>query len=134
MNNESIHLPRILSLGIRRPGQSLFVLVLISVLALLGALRVQTDTSLARMIRQDGIERQAYLHVAREFGSDQRSFVYVRDDALWTPGKLAALEQLHDELRRLPFVERIDDLFTLPTVIGIDGQFYAQPLLPAAPE
>jgi predicted RND superfamily exporter protein len=133
MNNESIHLPRILSLGIRRPGQSLFVLVLISVLALLGALRVQTDTSLARMIRQDGIERQAYLHVAREFGSDQRSFVYVRDDALWTPGKLAALEQLHDELRRLPFVERIDDLFTLPTVIGIDGQFYAQPLLPAAP-
>jgi hypothetical protein len=73
------------------------------------------------------------LHVAREFGSDQRSFVYVRDDALWTPGKLAALEQLHDELRRLPFVERIDDLFTLPTVIGIDGQFYAQPLLPAAP-
>jgi predicted RND superfamily exporter protein len=133
MNDESVNLPHFLHLGIRRPGRSLFIVFLISVVAVLGTLRVKTDTSLARMIRQDGIERQAYLQVAREFGSDQRSYVYVRDDAMWTPGKLAALEQLHEELRRLPFVERIDDLFTVPSVSSIDGQLYAQPLLPTAP-
>jgi predicted RND superfamily exporter protein len=133
MNDESVNLPHFLNLGIRRPGRSLFIVFLISIVAVLGTLRIKTDTSLARMIRQDGIERQAYLQVAREFGSDQRSYVYVRDDALWTPGKLAALEQLHEELRRLPFVERIEDLFTVPSVSSIDGQLYAQPLLPAAP-
>lgn len=133
MNNEPISLPRFLRIGVRRPGHSLLIVFLVSLAAALGALRIKTDTSLSRMIRQEGIERQAYLQVAREFGSDQRSFVYVRDDQLWTPGKLAALEHLHDELRRLPFVERIDDLFTSPNVTSIEGQLYVQPLLPAAP-
>lgn len=133
MNDESANLPRFLSVGVRRPGHALFIVFFVSVLALLGTFRIKTDTSLARMIRQDGIERQAYLQVAREFGSDQRSYVYVRDEALWSPGKLAALEQLHEELRRLPFVERIDDLFTLSAVSSTDGQLYAQPLLPSAP-
>ena len=38
-------------------------------------------------------DRQTYQRVTREFGSDNRTIVYVRDAALWTPAKLAALER-----------------------------------------
>ncbi|MBI5107909.1 MAG: MMPL family transporter [Rhodocyclales bacterium] len=133
MNDEFPHLPRFLRMGVRHPRQSLLLILLLSLAAMVGALRLNIDTSLDRLIRQDGIDRQAYLHVAREFGSDQRSFIYLRDEQLWSPEKLAALEQLHEALRRLPFVERIDDLFTAPAVKALDGQLYAHPLLLAAP-
>lgn len=133
MNDDSLNLPRFLRVGTRHPRRSLVLILIISLVAALGVLRLKVDTSLDRLIRQDGLERQAYLQVAREFGSDQRSFIYLRDEQLWTPEKLAALESLHEELRRLPFVERIDDLFTSPTVTSLDGQLYSHALLLAAP-
>jgi predicted RND superfamily exporter protein len=133
MNDELPNLPRFLRMGVRHPRQSLLLILLVSLAAIVGALRINIDTSLDRLIRQDGIDRQAYLHVAREFGSDQRSFIYLRDEQLWSPEKLAALEQLHEALRRLPFVERIDDIFTAPTVKALDGQLRSHPLLLTAP-
>lgn len=133
MSDESPKLPRFLRVGVRHPRQSLLLIFFVSLAALVGTLRISIDTSLDRLIRQDGIDRQAYLQVAREFGSDQRSFIYLRDEQLWSPEKLAALEQLHEELRRLPFVERLDDLFTAPTVKNLDGQLYSHPLVLAAP-
>ena len=133
MNDESPNLPRFLRVGMRHPRHSLLLILLVSLAAIMGVLRVTIDASLDRLIRQDGIDRQAYLQVAREFGSDQRSFIYLRDEQLWTPEKLIALEQLHEELRRLPFVERIDDLFSAPTVKNLDGQLFSHPLLLAAP-
>jgi hypothetical protein len=59
--------------------------------------------------------------VAREFGSDNRTFVYVRDGALWSPQKLAQLEELHYALEGLYFVHRVDDLFTLRSIRGSEG-------------
>jgi predicted RND superfamily exporter protein len=133
MTDDTPKLPRFLRVGTRHPRRSLLLILFISLAAALGLMRVKIDTSLDRLTRQDGIDRQAYLQVAREFGSDQRSFIYVRDDQLWTPGKLAALERLHEELLRLPFVERIDDLFTSPTVTNLEGRLYSHALLTAAP-
>lgn len=133
MTDDSMDLPRFLRVGTRHPGRVLMLILFFSVAALLGIMRIKTDTSLDRLIKQDGNDRQAYLHVAREFGSDQRSFIYVRDDQLWSPEKIALLERLHEDLRRLPFVERIDDLFTSPTVTSSDGQLHSHALLLAAP-
>jgi predicted RND superfamily exporter protein len=133
MTDDAPKLPRILRAGVLYPRQSLLLILLVSLAAIAGAFRLSIDTGLERLVRQDGIDRQAYLHVAREFGSDQRSFIYLRDEQLWSAEKLAALERLHDELRRQPFVERIDDLFAAPTVKSLDGQLLAHPLLAAAP-
>ncbi len=133
MTGDSLNLPRFLRAGTRHPRQSLLLLLFISLVAALGMLHIKTDTSLDRLTSQDGIDRQAYLQVAREFGSDQRSFIFIRDEQLWSPEKLAALEHLHEELRRLPFVERIDDLFTAPAVTSLDGQLHSHALLRAAP-
>jgi predicted RND superfamily exporter protein len=134
MNEQSESLLRRFSrIGANRPFSSLAFLLAVSLVAILGLLRVTVDTGSEQMMQRDGSERQVYLHVAREFGSDIRSFIYLKDELLWSPEKLGLLKQLHDELRKLPFVERIDDLFTRQTVLRIDGQLEAQPLLIAVP-
>ena len=134
MNDESPSLLRRLSLiGVKYQAASLAFLVAVSAVAGLGLLRITIDTGFDRLAPRDGVDRQAYLQVAREFGSDNRTFIYLRDDHLWSPAKLSALEHLHYELGKQPFVERIDDLFTSSTVLSIEGQIQAQPLLLTAP-
>ena len=126
-------LQRFFRMGAENPVPSLAFIVAISILAALGLSRLTVDTGFEQLVPKDDADRQAYLRVSREFGSDHRSFVYVRDPQLWTVPKLQALERLHQDLRQLPFVERIDDLFTLRTVRSVDGQLTARPLLVATP-
>jgi len=126
-------LQRFFRIGARRPFPVLVFLVAVSLFAALGLSRLTLDTGFERLVPRDDTDRQAYLRVSREFGSDHRSFVYVSDPQLWTPAKLQSLERLHDELRQLPFVERIDDLFTLRTVRSVDGRPSARLLLDSAP-
>lgn len=126
-------LRRFLRTGIDYPLASLVFLLLVSLLAASGISRVTIDTGPDRLQPREGQERPAYLQVAREFGSDNRSFILLRDEQLWTPAKLQALEHLHHELLQLPFVERIDDLFTTRSVQSVEGQLQSQPLLLAAP-
>ena len=134
MNQEpNSALRRFLRIGIDYPLASLVFLLLVSLLAASGISRVTIDTGPDRLLPREGHERQAYLHVAREFGSDNRSFILLRDEQLWTPAKLQALGHLHHELLQLPFVERIDDLFTTRSVRSVEGQLQSQPLLVPAP-
>ena len=126
-------LQRFFRFGADRPAPTLAGLVLVSLMAAFGLPKVVIDSGFDRLVPRDDAERQSYLRVAREFGSDHRSFVYVRDPELWTPAKLQALEKLHEDLRQLPFVERIDDLFTQRTVKSVEGQLTARPLLKDIP-
>ena len=113
-------LQRFFRFGSTYPLPTLAFLLAMSMAAGFGVTHVTVDTGFERLVPKDDPDRQAYLHVAREFGSDHRSFVYLSDPQLWTPAKLQAFERLHEELRQLPFVERIDDLFTQRTVRRID--------------
>lgn len=126
-------LQRCLRFGVDHPLPSLLFLIGVSLAAALGLPRISLDTGFERLVPRDNPDRQTYLRVAREFGSDHRSFVYLRDARLWSPAKLQALEHLHEELRQLPFVERIEDLFTHQTVRSVEGRLHARPLLAAAP-
>lgn len=126
-------LQRFFRMGIDYPLPSLAFLIVVSIGAVMGLPRVQVDAGFERLVPKDDPDRQAYLHVAREFGSDNRIYVYLRDPQLWSPGKLQAFERLHEDLRQLPFVERIDDLFTQRSVRRVEGQLGARPLLSTAP-
>jgi len=132
-------LRRLLRFGADRPWPALALILALSVLAAAGAQRVTFDTGATRLVDLDGLERQIYLHIAREFGSDYRSIVYVADPALWTPERLENLARLHDALRRLPFVERVDSLFSSPVMVageseGENRSWLARPLLPSVPD
>ena len=133
MNEPLSLLQRFVRLGATHALPTLIFLFVVSVGAALGLQHLTVDVGSARLVPADDPDRQAHLRVTREFGSDHRSFIYLRDEHLWTASKLQALERLHGELQQLPFVERIDDLFTATVVRSVDGQLHAVPLLGIAP-
>lgn len=126
-------LDRVLGIGIRRPAPVLAVLLALSLFAAVGLTRLVVDAGVSRLTASDEAARQTMLDITREFGSDERSFVFVRDPQLWTPAKLKLLETLHGEIARLPFVERVDDLFSQRSVRSIEGRLELRPLLAKLP-
>ena len=126
-------LQRFLYLGNRHPVFVVLTVLAISLAATLGLPGVSTETGTTHWLDQDSNAHQSYLHIAREFGSDRRSYVYLHDEHAWTPEKLQVLENLHNALRQLPFVERVDDLFSSPIVLSEEGQLHSQPLLAGVP-
>jgi len=133
MNQPLGLLRRLLRLGVDHPGAVLLFILAVTVLAGLGALRLTLDTGSARAADADSLERQTYLHIAREFGSDRRAFIYLHDKQLWTAERLQAVKALHEALQRLPFVERVDSLFSSPSLVVETDRWLSQPLLPTVP-
>jgi predicted RND superfamily exporter protein len=126
-------LQKLLLAGVERRFALALCLLALTVLAAMGVPKVRVDTGFGRLVLENSADRQTYQRVTREFGSDNRTIVYVRDDALWTPEKLAVLERLHRTLAALPAVERIDDLYTQRSLRSIDDSVVAGPLLSGVP-
>ena len=68
-----------------------------------------------------------------EFGSDNKTIIYIKDDDLWTPEKLLILEGLHRKVERIKNVTSVDSLFNLHTIHGKDGKIESMPVLSEAP-
>lgn len=127
-------LRRLLRLGADHPWPVLLLILCLSVIAAFGTLRIDFETGSIRAAESASIDRQTYLHIAREFGSDDLNVVYLRDANLWAPERLLAVRRLHDGLRQQPFVERVESIFSLPVVVVEAGRWLSQPLLPSPPE
>lgn len=125
---------RLLMLGVNHRLVSFFFLVLVTYVSYLGLSDLRVDTGFSSMISDTNPDKPVYDQIAREFGSDNRTIVYVRDTKLWSQRKLAALEELHYALEKLDFVERVDDLFNLRSIRGTGGQIDSRVLLPEAPK
>lgn len=121
-------------LGVNRRPAVLLFLILITVITGLGLPQLHVDTGFDSLISDTDPDKQIYDQIAREFGSDNRTIVYVKDKALWSPDKLAALEELHYALEGLDFVERVDDLFSLRSIRGSGGKIDSRVFLPEAPK
>ncbi len=124
---------KILMVGVTHRRSSLLVLLLLTLLAALGLPNLRIDTGFNSLIPVTDPNREIYDMVSREFGSDNRTLIYVRDDDLWTPATLARLESLHHALTDLPFVVRVEDLFTLRSIRGSNGAIESRLLMSVAP-
>ena len=78
-------LQKLLLAGVERRYALVLCLLALTAVAALGVPKVRIDTGFDRLILEKGADRQTYQRVTREFGSDNRTIVYVRDAALWTP-------------------------------------------------
>jgi predicted RND superfamily exporter protein len=99
----------------------------------MGLTRLQIDTGLDSLIPTDDPMRLVYERISDEFGTDNRSIIYIRDANLWVPEKLGALEKLHYQLTGLDYVTRVDDLFSIHTIRGEQGKVDSRPLMTEAP-
>jgi|UPI00037C9ACA hypothetical protein len=120
-------------LGVRYRVVTLLVLLLITVVTSLGLPDVRVDTGLGKLISEHDPHKEDYEKVIAEFGSDQQTVIYIRDAKLWTPERLTALASLHYALKALPFVDRVEDVFTLQVIAGKDGAIASHVLLKEPP-
>ncbi|MBN2125082.1 MAG: MMPL family transporter, partial [Deltaproteobacteria bacterium] len=127
-------LTRILMLGVNHRLAAFLILVAVTFAAGMGLPRLQLDTGFEGLIPETDPDLAVYRQISREFGPDERTTVYVRDAQLWSPAKLAALEELHLALAGLGFVERVEDLFTVRTIRGDGGRIASRLVLPQVPE
>ncbi len=124
---------RVLLLGLNHRLVVFALLALVTALAADGLQRLRVDTGLHSLISDADPDRQAYLRVAEEFGSDNRTLIYVRDERLWSRAKLEALERLQESVEQLDEVQRVESILTLRTVRGAGDTLDARPLLASGP-
>jgi predicted RND superfamily exporter protein len=108
-------------------------LLFVTVLAGIGILRLDVDTGVSSLIPANDPSRLVYQRIAGEFGTDDKTLIYIRDKDLWTPAKLQSMERLQRDLEKIEYAGKIDSLFTLHTVQGNEGRIDVVPLLAAAP-
>jgi uncharacterized protein len=116
----------------RRVLVTLFLLV-VTAFAGVGMLRLEVDTGVDSLIPADDPSRLVYQKVMGEFGTDNKTIIYIKDQNLWTPEKLARIEQLHFSIESIDGVSRVDSLFSLHTIQGVAGKVISRPLLLALP-
>jgi uncharacterized protein len=116
----------------RRVLVTLFLLV-ITAFAAAGMLRLQVDTGIDSLIPADDPSRLVYQKVMGEFGTDNKTIIYIKDQNLWSPEKLARIEKLHFAIESIDGVSRVDSLFSLHTIHGVAGKVISRPILLAAP-
>jgi uncharacterized protein len=125
---------QIYMLGYRHRGLVSLFLLIATVLIGAGMHRLQVDTGIDSLIPADDPSRLVYQKVMGEFGTDNKTIIYIKDQNLWTPGKLAKIEQLHFAIEKIEGVSRVNSLFTLHTLHGVDNKIITRPLLIAAPK
>ena len=115
-----------------RAAVTLF-LVATTLLAATGLPKLEVDTGLDSLIPASDPSRLIYQQWMGEFGSDNKTIIYIKDDDLWTPEKLLILEGLHRKVERIKNVTSVDSLFNLHTIHGKDGKIESMPVLSEAP-
>ena len=124
---------KILLAGLKHRVAVTLFLIITTLLAATGLPKLDVDTGVDSLIPARDPSRLIYQKVMGEFGSDNKTIIYIKDDNLWTPEKLAILEQLHRNAERIENVISVDSLFNLHTIHGKDGKIESRPVLSEAP-
>ncbi len=124
---------RIFLVGLKHRLAVTLFLVATTLLAATGLPKLEVDTGVDSLIPASDPSRLIYQQVMGEFGSDNKTIIYIKDDDLWTPEKLSILEGLHRKVERIKNVTSVDSLFNLHTVHGKDGKIESMPVLSEAP-
>ena len=104
--------------GLRQRRFVTILVLLITIPLGWGVTRLEMDTSFNSLIPADEPDRLAYQRAMDQFGSDNKTIIYVRDENLWSVDKLTHLEQLVRSLRETDHVSRVDSLFNLRVIEG----------------
>ena len=124
---------KLFMLGLKRPVAVTLFMVTATLFAAAGIPKLEIDTGLDSLIPASDPNRLIYQQVMGEFGSDNKTIIYIRDNNLWTPEKLSIIEGLHHDIERIDNVTSVDSLFNLHTIHGEDGKIESIPVLSEAP-
>jgi len=125
---------RILTFGARRPLISSVLILILTVIAFYGTLSLQVDTSYESMFSKEDSTYNTYKEVIDEFGSDNITLLYIKDQDIFDAEKLTRLEDLSFELMDMGSVDRVESLFTALNIRDNEGSLDLNPLMDITPE
>jgi predicted RND superfamily exporter protein len=111
----------------------LLLVAAISAAALPLAQKVRLDLGVESLYPSSSQAVADYERVRTAFGTDEVAAIHAEDPRLFTPDRLSTLGGIHKQLEQLPFVERIDSLFTLPDLRDEGGLISTAPVLARIP-
>ncbi len=125
---------RLILLFSQRPWIWLSFLLFASMLAAtqIGELRVRVSAN--EMLVVNDPQRAYYEEVKATFGEEQLVLLILEDPELLAPEKLKVLQDVVTDLKALPFVDRVESLFSVPHVRSVDGYLVKDPYLAELPK
>ena len=125
---------RLMMLCANRPWWALLLLLGLSLLAATQLQRVRVQISTDELLVIDDPQRDYYQQIEKQFGDEKLVLLYLRDPALMDPDKLKVLRGVLDDIARLPFVDRVESLFSVPHIKSVDGYLNKDPYLVKLPK
>jgi len=111
-------LVRFLDFPIRRPRTTIGLIVLITILLGVFAVRVRVDSALENLLPTADPERLYYDEVVRVFGSEEATVVGIFSDDVFHPDLLARIDRLS---RALEEIEAVREVLSLTTMKGVES-------------
>ncbi len=96
--------------------------------------RVRVQISTEELLLIDDPARDYYQQVSEQFGEEKIVLLYLQDAALMAPDKLKALKPVVNAPAALPFVDRVESLFSVPYLRSVDGYLKKDPYLARLPK
>lgn len=127
----TLGLERIGELPIRRPLVSVVCILVLTVLAVLGALRLQADDSLSRLFQSDTADYRRYEAVSRAFPSNEFDvLIAIESDALLARDNVDAMRDFVTDLQLVKGVTGVISFFSIRDAPA-PGVSIPGPLFPA---
>ena len=120
--------------SIRHPLIVIVIMVALTALFGSGIVKVRVDASASGMMIKGDPSIKFYEETLEKFGSDNVSVIFIQDDNLFTPEKIALIDELHFQFEELEAVERVESLFSVTNFKGEDGMLSTNPLVDYIPE
>lgn len=112
----------------------LIILAVISVGAAVQLPRLIIDPSLEGLNVTHPVDKENYHAAVDTFGSEKINIVYIRDPHLFSPEKLALIDDLVFDLEQLPGILKAESLFSVNNFKNEDGMLVTGPLAGWVPE
>lgn len=118
----------------KHPWQVLAGIALLSILSASQLKSLEVRISADEMLVMEDDEQQYFQQVKRIFGDEQVSLLYLEGKPLLAKDKLEVLQRVIERLETMPFVERVESLFSVPHVKTVEGYLDKEAYLAKLPE
>ncbi|MCP4131476.1 MAG: MMPL family transporter [bacterium] len=95
---------------------------------------LRIDASANSMMIKDDTELVYYHETLKKFGSDNIVVIFIRDKEIFTPEKLAHIDELVNDLGSVAGVRKVESLFSVTNLKNSDGMLNNNPLMDYVPE
>lgn len=124
----------LMRLAQRHPWLIIFFLALSTALSLPMLRELRFDASIQGMMTDDPQARSLYEQTIATYGTDQVTVIYLEDKDLFSPDRLADIDELAYQLEGLPGVTRVESIYTVSDFRAQAGSLQTGPLMPWPPE